>query len=58
MPHLRISGITVDQVKSVNTPLVKELAQVCDCDTDNFLLEVLTSIFVFDGTEGSGISIY
>ncbi|MBU8919161.1 DUF1904 family protein [Neobacillus sp. 114] len=54
MPHLRISGLTVDQMKFVSTPLVKELAQICDCDTNNFLLEVLTSTFVFDRTEVAG----
>lgn len=54
MPHLVISGITVDQVKVISSALVQELAEVCGCDTDNFLLEVQSSTFVFNGDEVSG----
>ena len=54
MPHLFIRGITVEQVKTISTPLVQELADLCACGTDNFTLEVVHSTFVFDGKEVPG----
>jgi len=54
MPHLVIRGITVDQVKTISTPLVQELAALCTCGIDNFTLEVLHSTFVFDQKEVPG----
>jgi Domain of unknown function (DUF1904) len=54
MPHLVIRGITIDQVKTISTPLVQELAELCTCGTDNFTLEVLQSTFVFDQKEVPG----
>ncbi|PLR83560.1 DUF1904 domain-containing protein [Bacillus canaveralius] len=54
MPHLMIRGISVEQVKSISTPLVKELAELCICETDNFTLEIVKSTFVFDENEVQG----
>ena len=36
MPQLIFKGISVNQVKKISTPLVKELADLCECETDNF----------------------
>lgn len=49
MPHLIFRGVSVEQVKSISKPLVQELAELCNCGTDNFTLEVFTNTFVFDG---------
>ncbi|GHH98912.1 DUF1904 family protein [Neobacillus kokaensis] len=54
MPHLFIRGISVEQVKTISRPLVQELAELCECGTDNFTLEVVNSTFVFDGKEVPG----
>ncbi|MCM3601734.1 DUF1904 domain-containing protein [Robertmurraya korlensis] len=54
MPFLLIRGISVEQVKSISQPLVEELADLCECGTDNFTLEVVNSTFVFDGREVPG----
>lgn len=49
MPQLLIRGVSVEQVKTISKPLVLELADLCACGTDNFILEVVNSTFVFDG---------
>ncbi|MGG1678383.1 DUF1904 family protein [Neobacillus sp. NRS-1170] len=54
MPHLFIRGVTVEQVKTISRPLVEELADLCDCGTDNFTLEVVNSTFVFNNDEVPG----
>ncbi|MDN3016131.1 DUF1904 family protein [Paenibacillus sp. BSR1-1] len=54
MPHLFMRGLSVEQVKTVSRPLVKELAELCDCGTDNFTLEVVNSTFVFNNDEVPG----
>lgn len=54
MPFLLIRGIEVEQVKSISQPMVEELADLCECGTDNFTLEVVNSTFVFDGKEIPG----
>lgn len=51
MPHLIFRGVTIDQVKSVSQPLVKELSTICACGEDNFSLEVLRSAFIENGEE-------
>jgi hypothetical protein len=54
MPHLFIRGVSVDQVKTMSTTLVQDLADLCACGTDNFTLEVVHSTYVFDGNEVPG----
>lgn len=49
MPHLIIRGIKPEQLCEISVPLVEELAVVCQCGTDNFTLEVLSTIGVFEG---------
>ncbi|MGC5324784.1 DUF1904 family protein [Brevibacillus sp. SYSU BS000544] len=49
MPHLLIRGIKPEQLCEISKPMVEELALVCECGTDNFTLEVLSTTGVFDG---------
>ena len=41
MPHMIIRGISVPHIQSISTALITELAEVCSCGTDNFMLECL-----------------
>lgn len=54
MPQLIIRGVSVDQIKTISTSLVQELADLCACGTDNFTLEIVNSTYVFDGNEVPG----
>lgn len=54
MPHLVIRGISVEQTKTISNALVQKLSDLCDCELDNFTLEVLQSTFVFDQKEVPG----
>jgi hypothetical protein len=54
MPQLIFKGVTVDQVKKISTALVQELALLCNCDIDNFTLEIVHSTFVFNEEEVPG----
>ncbi|TWD96567.1 uncharacterized protein DUF1904 [Neobacillus bataviensis] len=54
MPQLIFKGISVNQVKKISTLLVKELADLCECETDNFTLEIPESTFVFNDNEVQG----
>ncbi|OAK08768.1 hypothetical protein A6278_25710 [Bacillus wiedmannii] len=40
MPHVVFRGITTEQLKRISKPLVEELAEICECGTDNFTLEL------------------
>jgi hypothetical protein len=51
MPHLVIRGVSIEEMKRISKPLVNELAEICECGTDNFTFEVPHSTFVFDGEE-------
>lgn len=51
MPQLIFKGISVEQVKTISIPLVRELADLCNCETDNFTLEIAQSTFIFNQNE-------
>gem|GEM_PF-286358 len=51
MPHLVIRGISVQDLKQISIPLVEELADICECGTDNFTLELLQATHIFNGEE-------
>jgi hypothetical protein len=53
MPHLIIRGVSVNQIKSISVSLVRELARICDCGTDNFTLEIPNSTYVLEGNEAT-----
>lgn len=51
MPQMIVRGISVPQIQSISTALIEELAQVCSCGTDNFMLECLPTVTIFEGKE-------
>ncbi|MGO0059263.1 DUF1904 family protein [Brevibacillus fluminis] len=50
MPHLLVRGVSVEQMKQISAPLVEELAAICQCGTDNFTIDVLSTTAVFAGS--------
>ena len=49
MPHLLTRGITVLQLCQISTALVNELATLCNCETDNFILEANQTTSIANG---------
>ncbi|OCT14336.1 hypothetical protein A8709_26285 [Paenibacillus pectinilyticus] len=49
MPHMIVRGISVLDIQSISSALIAELAEVCDCGTDNFMLECLSTVSIFEG---------
>jgi hypothetical protein len=49
MPHLIIRGIAPEIVRTISKPLTEELANVCQCPLDYFVLECLHTTALFDG---------
>jgi len=49
MPQLLFRGFKAEDICQISKPLVDELAEICDCGTDNFILECLHSTSIFDG---------
>ena len=49
MPHLLIRGIKAEKMAEISVPLLEELAEICQCGTDNFKIECLHSTGVFAG---------
>lgn len=53
MPHMIVRGISVPQIQSISTALIDELAEVCSCGTDNFMLECLATVSLFEGKQAA-----
>lgn len=51
MPHIVFRGVNVQQLKKISEPLAEELADICDCETDNFTFELPVVVSVFRGRE-------
>ncbi|WP_232699453.1 DUF1904 family protein [Brevibacillus daliensis] len=49
MPQLIVRGITPEKVCTISTSLLTELAEICECGTDNFMLECWPTISIFEG---------
>jgi hypothetical protein len=49
MPQLTVRGIHIQTMAAISHLLVKELAMVCGCGTDNFTIDCLHLTSVFDG---------
>ncbi|MBB3112038.1 hypothetical protein FHS18_004116 [Paenibacillus phyllosphaerae] len=49
MPQLWIKGVSAEQLRPVSTALIDELADICACGRDNFTIDVLQTISVYDG---------
>lgn len=51
MPHMVVRGISIEQVAGISTALIEELAEICSCGTDNFMLECLQPVSIFEGKQ-------
>jgi hypothetical protein len=49
MPQLLIRGISTNDICNISKPLIEELAEICECGTDNFMLECIHTTSIFDG---------
>lgn len=49
MPLLVIRGIDPAKIRQISGPLVEELAEICECGSDNFTIECLHTTAVFEG---------
>ncbi|MBP1157400.1 MULTISPECIES: DUF1904 family protein [unclassified Paenibacillus] len=49
MPHIIVRGVPVEQMCLISKTLVEDLAVVCECGTDNFMIECIHTTSVFDG---------
>jgi len=49
MPQLIVRGIEAEQMCKISTSLVEELASVCECGTDNFVIDCVQTASVFNG---------
>lgn len=47
MPHLLFRGVDAEKLQAAAHPLVKQLAEACECGTDQFTLNVLHLSNVF-----------
>lgn len=52
MPHLRMRGLTLKEMKSISSVLLKEIVEITGIPKDHFTMEHIDSTFVFDGIEG------
>jgi len=51
MPHLRFRGCNQTEVIEMNRRLISKLSKVLGCPKDDFTVEYIDSLFVFDGLE-------
>ncbi|MCZ8517205.1 DUF1904 family protein [Paenibacillus filicis] len=49
MPQLTIRGIAPERVIAISEALVRQLADVCGCGTDNFTFDCLQTVSAMDG---------
>ncbi|MES9682685.1 hypothetical protein CN514_21265 [Bacillus sp. AFS001701] len=49
MPQLLIKGISTDDICKISKSLIEELAEVCECGTDNFTIDCIHSTAIFNG---------
>lgn len=49
MPQLLIRGIKPEDVCKISTKLIQELADICECDTENIILECIHSTSIYNG---------
>jgi hypothetical protein len=51
MPHLRFRGCNQSEVIEMNRRLISKLSDIVGCPQDDFTIEFIDSLFVFDGLE-------
>lgn len=49
MPHIIVRGVPVEQMRLISKALIEDLAIVCECGTDNFMVECIHTTSIFDG---------
>ncbi|NHN34494.1 DUF1904 family protein [Paenibacillus sp. S3N08] len=49
MPQLTIRGIPAERIREVSQPMLEELAAICECGTDNFMIDCMETTSVFAG---------
>jgi hypothetical protein len=49
MPQLIVRGIPVEHMCTISTGLIEDLASICECGTDNFMIECLHTTSVLAG---------
>lgn len=49
MPQLLFRGVPADQLMSISEALSEELADICECGTDNFTMESLHTTAILGG---------
>lgn len=49
MPQLLVRGINAESMARVSQSLVTELAEICECGTDNFTIDCLAVQSVYGG---------
>jgi len=54
MPQLRFHAISSDYVSDISLSLTEELATIIKCAREHFVLECVTSSYVWDGQVVSG----
>ncbi|MFF2481864.1 DUF1904 family protein [Paenibacillus sp. NPDC058071] len=54
MPQLLFRGVEPQRLAEVSEELVRELADICECGTDNFTIDCIMTAAVYGGTVGGG----
>lgn len=49
MPHLLIRGVPAERLQAASPSLVRQLAELCACGTDNFTVNCLHATSVYGG---------
>ncbi|MFD0692553.1 DUF1904 family protein [Paenibacillus sp. GCM10027628] len=49
MPRLTVRGLTTDQLCLMSEALIEQLASICECGVDNFILECIQHPTIFAG---------
>ena len=49
MPHLVVRGVSAEALRSAAPALVQQLAELCDCGTDNFTVSGLHTTAAWGG---------
>lgn len=54
MPQLRFHAIDSAMIKQVSTAMTTELGTMLECDRENFVLEQVSSSYIWDGADSTG----
>lgn len=53
MPQLTFRGVARERLASIIEPLVAELADICECGTDNFTVDWMETAPIYGGADGA-----